>query len=118
MRGARRVLFACSGVVLVALCAACDDRQAYPRTALDVESTLAPDAQTAAALGDAADADLHDAIDAWLASQPPPPPRLPPRRTISFGFIGDAPLQPIPPVRDPPWAHFSCQQCDEDYELP
>jgi len=118
MRVAPRLL-ACSLLAMVlALGTGCDEYHLDARSPDDVEGMPLAPASTAAELAGGTDAAMDQAIDEWIASQPPAPPPLPPRRTISFGFIGDAPLQPIPPVEDPPWAHFSCGQCDEDYELP
>ncbi len=113
-----RTLFAGSlGAMLAASSVGCDTWERDPLTADDVERTPPPPrAPSARSL--ALDDDFDRAVAVWLASQPPPPPPLPPRRTVSLGFIGDAPLQPLPPPADPPWAHFSCGACDPDYELP
>jgi hypothetical protein len=114
---ARRVVV--GSLLLIAAGSGCSggEYEVCARTPDEVERPLHR-ARTAAELAGGAHATLDDSISEWLATQPPPPAPLPPRPPISLGFIGDAPLQPIPPVQDPPWMHFSCGQCDPDYELP
>ncbi len=104
--------------LLIAAGSGCDDEyDMCARSPDDIEGVSIPSARAADDFAGARSI-LADGADQWLAAQSPPPPPVPPRRPVSLGFIGDGPLQPIAPAGDPPWMHFSCGQCDPDYELP